>query len=149
MGNAKDPRNLLPIDAEIEDVLLETISPKEHDRVFTYACGNCYSSKRGLGALRCSDGRVQVRAYCQRCGSRLSDVLKLPKGLASHVPIAEEAWRHYPCSVKGCQEEYSQEHHVMPQSIDFKLAYTYPTVFLCERHHRLWHDKTGIATGRS
>ena len=149
MGNAKDPPNLLHIDAEIQEALLETISPKEHERVFTYACYNCYSSDRGLGALRCSDGRVQVRAYCRECGARLSDVLKLPKGMSTHVPIAEEAWRHYPCSVQDCPEQYSQEHHVMPRSVDSTLAWIYPTVYLCEHHHRLWHNKTGIATGRS
>jgi hypothetical protein len=149
MPRISSPHRLLRIDAEMADRLRETISPHHQMEIFGRICPRCYSLERGLGAYRHSDGRRQGRAICIECGEVMTSWLKLPKGLVDILPIVKEPDYYEPCSVRGCGQPYSQDHHVFPRSIDSDLAFRYPTVSLCEHHHRLWHNKTGIATGRS
>jgi hypothetical protein len=137
---------LVPIDADLFEIIVETINPYHYEVITEHRCIRCKAHEKALGANRCADGRIQVKTYCGACGCELTGPLKLRKGMAEKFPIIREN-NHRPCSVRGCTSAYSQMHHVMPTSIDSELSETYPMIDLCVYHHTLWHHVTRIATG--
>ena len=136
------------IQDDLWEILQENINPYHLDRIHEN-CRRCDAFNHGLGAQINADGRRQVNAYCVRCHTKITSVLKIPRSLREKVPVISHSMNARPCVVRGCDSPYSQDHHIFPQSIDYEYAWLYPTVSLCEHHHRLWHDMTGIATGGS
>lgn len=133
---------------DLWEILQENVNPYHYGKI----AGNCWACDAympGLGAQINSDGRRQVKAYCARCHSQLTSVLKIPRSLRERVPVIGHSMNARPCEVRGCDSLYSQDHHILPVSIDSEWAWRYPTVCLCEHHHRLWHQMTGLATGGS
>jgi hypothetical protein len=126
--------------------LEENNSPANLRYIYDHPCTHCSYPKTGLGGLRQSDGRIAVKVYCARCHRAISGSLRVPDALRDRISIIREK-KHHPCQVDGCSDIFSQTHHVFPHSIDWELSWKYPTIYLCEYHHRLWHQKTGIATG--
>lgn len=137
----KDVR-LLALDGRVRDRIMRD-NPSKYWELLSDTCRRCRSRSIGLGGYLQRDGRIAVRMYCGDCYRVQTTDLKVPEEIRAAVGII---WRNdgEPCSVQGCGEVYSQEHHVLPKSVDADMAYRYPTVWLCVYHHSLWHEMTGI-----
>ena len=81
------------------------------------------------------DGRNISHAFVERLGIRVGDIL----------PLSNSA--RIECEVRGCAELGVEIHHWAPQSI-FEDSEDWPFSPLCLKHHRKWHDNTGVAVGR-
>jgi hypothetical protein len=136
----------------IGDELLEWMLENNHQAnleaiLFASSCG-CGSADTGIGGVRQIDGRMFYKLFCDNCRRSRSGALRVPKQLREVIGTIKER-DGTPCEVRSCKERFSQTHHVFPSSIDWQLARDYPTIQLCEHHHRLWHQMTGVATGKA
>lgn len=133
-------------DKELIEWLQENNSTGNFDPDAESTCWECGSHEIGLGGLVQTDGRIAIKFYCAKCHRSQSGALRVPEIIRNAIGLLIHK-KHQPCQVQGCGQAYSQAHHILPKSVDWDLAWIYPTVNLCVFHHRLWHDMTGIATG--
>lgn len=127
-------------------------------RAILTPCKHCnMPPSLGLGVLRQSDGKFQVRFYCVSCprpsyngASWISDSLPDPYGLIESfnlwgsIKVDNVRWDR-PCAKCGDRTSGVQEHHWAPRSIFGIEAWDWPTAYLCVRCHEEWHLRTGLA----
>ena len=68
----------------------------------------------------------------------LSRIAEIRARLLKETP----APRH--CAVNGCHQPATEEHHWAPRAIFGAVAEAYPTAWLCQYHHQLWHDTIAV-----
>ena len=139
---------LFRIGGELLEWMLENNHQANLEPLLSASPCGCRSADTGIGGVRQIDGRVFYKLFCDNCGRSRSGALRVPKQLQEAIATIKER-DGAPCEVRSCKERFSQTHHIFPSSIDWQLSTDYPTVQLCEHHHRLWHQMTGVATGKA
>lgn len=119
--------------------------------------GACWSCKQAyphgartiVGVLQ-RNGRVALRAECDRCGHRAHGVKNSDVEDISKVPIFRDNLRdnpNPPCVHCGSADG-TESHHWAPRAI-FPDADAWPTDYLCPPCHSLWHTTMRRAGGYS
>lgn len=116
-------------------------------------CPNAHATKVGgawtwgtdesYGVLVLSDGRIQHRVKCNRCGQRSGPLPHdLVRSFGSPTPTwveRREEKQYEPCCVIGCAENGEDMHHFAPRNTFGTKAESWPILPLCRSHHIYWH----------
>lgn len=92
-----------------------------------------------LGKVKCSNGTIQYKAYCQECGGHGSPLpYKDIEGLDDQQIPLVHSQDAVPCERCGSPDG-SEEHHWAPWHLFGDDAMTWPTSYLCLECHVKWH----------
>ena len=111
-------------------------------------CPRCYRNCEVYKQINRS-GSVVVVERCPVC--RVAPDPKnsfLPKGQhnVDKLPVFEDYSQDAPrCVVEGCQNVGSEWHHFAPKHL-FEDAEKWPKEYLCQSHHKEWHEKTNTGS---
>lgn len=92
-----------------------------------------------IGAVECSNGATQHKAYCANCRQKGGAIAH--DALASFdLSCVEVIASHNQATCERCGMAGAETHHWAPYHL-FEDAHDWPTSQLCRRCHMLWHSK--------
>lgn len=107
-------------------------------------CKSCGTETQIFRQINSSGSRVVVER-CPECGrnpNKGKPFLKKADFDWESLPLFQDAsLTAEPCSYKGCENKGTEWHHYAPQHL-FDDADNWGAGYLCQYHHRLWHEKT-------
>ncbi|HET8707729.1 MAG TPA: hypothetical protein VFM46_15610 [Pseudomonadales bacterium] len=111
-----------------------------------HICSYC-GKPASLGRVVMASGKTHVASWCIACGRYANPRQPYVSARAINAPIDElpivvnNLAYAEPCAVKGCENIGTELHHFAPRHLFFERADYWPTAYLCDAHHREWHDK--------
>ena len=100
-----------------------------------------------IGAVECSSGTTQHKAYCVNCrrrgGAIAHDTLT-----GFDLSCVEVITSHNQATCERCGSVGAETHHWAPYHL-FDDAHQWPTSNLCRRCHMLWHETVTPSMGHN
>ncbi len=91
--------------------------------------------------IQVANGHWQVRTQCLKCNEVYGPARGNHRADFKQLPIGEWSYLNPACAV--CGEKFTAYHHWLPRALA-KMAgescEAWPGAYLCEYHHRLWHQ---------
>lgn len=90
-----------------------------------------------------ANGHMHLRKRCPDCGKLYGNPLPHHTYDESQLPFHELQPLHLKCVVKDFNSTLVELHHFMPKGIAYENGLDpddWPVAFLCEYHHRMWHN---------
>lgn len=126
------------------------------DKTHAMECFRCSGQRIEFRKTIMQNGQLSIGAYCLTCNRLATKETCIPKRRFTERQIQEMTIEHdysrhdNVCCVKGCGRHDVEWHHFAPKGLFAQAADDWPGGWLCNKHHREWHErtKTGAFTPR-